>query len=287
MRRSLLRKINSVAIRRFGTRFEPIKILEPSSNDPSGEIHYSYLGEEKILFDMIKNLETIEEYYVDIGAGDGVTMSNTARLAIAGWKGACFEFDKVNAARMAIGYEKFGAVSVFQTKVTPRNVCPFLSACAVPERFGVLSLDIDSYDFFVLQEILGRYRPSIIVAEINEKIPPPLQFTVLFDEAYCWDESHFFGQSICQLDTLCKAHDYALAALEYNNAFLIDTKRFPKNGLTPLEAYRTGYLAKPDRQKKFPWNSDMEPLLSMKPGEAVEFLNRYFKKFAGKYSLSM
>lgn len=287
MRRNFLRKINNFSIKHFSTRYEPIKILDNTSFDLTLSKHFSSLGEEKILYDTINEIKPIEHYYVDIGAGDGVTMSNTACLAIQGWSGVCFEYDKVKAGKMAMAYENFHDVGMCQSKISPLNVNGFLKSFQVPENFGVLSLDIDSYDYFVLQKILADFKPTIIIAEINEKIPPPLEFTVLFDKNHYWDESHLFGQSLSQIDKLCKEHGYAIAVLEYNNVFLVDKKRYAKPGLTPGEAYYNGYFSKPDRKQKFPWNHDIEEVLTMNPGEAEMFLKQYFVKYEGKYSLTV
>jgi hypothetical protein len=69
-----------------------------------------------------------------------------------------------------------------------------------------------------------------------------------------------------------------------NNAFLVPEEHgahFP--ALSSAEAYRAGYLDKPDRLKRLPWNRDMEALQSMTPAEGLKFVARYFEKDAGRY----
>lgn len=104
-----------------------------------------------------------------------------------------------------------------------------------------MSLDRDGYDYFVLEAILQKFRPSSIITEVNEKIPPPLEFTVLFDEEYSWDVNHFFGQSISQLKKLCDLHNYTIVNLEYNNAFLVPKEIYKGRSLTAPEAYNGEY----------------------------------------------
>jgi hypothetical protein len=144
-------------------------------------------------------------------------------------------------------------------------------------------LDIDGYDYFVLERIMEAYRPSLICAEINEKIPPPIKFTVKWDPAYRWATDHFYGQSISQLAMLCTRHDYTLARLDFNNAFLMPREICPAPALSPEEAYQEGYVQRPDRKEKAPWNADMEELLTMPPEQAILFIRRYFAKYEGKY----
>src|SRR5262245_43040844 len=197
----------------LGVRVVRQRRLQPVAHKPIPK-EFSANREEAILHRLIETVGALDTFYVDIGASDGLTMSNTARLALNGWKGVCFEYDPKRFAVLTDAYAELEGVRSCRSKITPNNVCTFLDAFDVPQRFGVLNLDIDSYDYFVLQALLKNFRPAIIIAEINEKIPPPLEFTVLFDDKHAWDQSHFYGQSISQLSKLCTTHRYSIADLE-------------------------------------------------------------------------
>ena len=164
-------------------------------------------------------------------------------------------------------------------------IVALLQAHGVPKKFGFLSLDIDSFDYFVLEKILSQFRPALICAEINEKIPPPLKFTVKYAPNHWWSADHFFGQSICQLHSLTSRHNYDLVELHYNNAFLIPSELNVFKSLTPEEAFRKGYADKKDREEKFPWNKDVDFLLNMEPADARKSVNQLFRKYKGKYEL--
>jgi hypothetical protein len=191
------------------------------------------------------------------------------------------------ARRLARAYRNLEGVEARQALVTPANVVGLLREHAVPTDFGVLSLDIDSYDYWVLDAVLGSFRPRVVVAEINEKIPPPVRFRVGYDPDFRL-QHHFFGYSISSLEELCARHDYALLALEYNNAFVAPRELL--GGMPTLDAataYRRGYFDRPDRRERFPRNQNMEPLHSMTPAEAVAFLRKFFARHEGKYDLSL
>ncbi len=278
--------LNNHFFARLGFRVIRTKWLQ-KEQDAATLARGASFGEEAVVLDrFIHELGIVEDSYVDIGASDGINWSNTVNLARGGWRGVCFECDAVKVAEMARLYRAFPRVSTCQARIAPANVCGFLQAYGIPLHFGVLSLDIDSYDYFVLDSLLGTYRPAIVIAEINEKIPPPLEFTVLYDEAYSWDESHFFGMSISQVEKLCVAHEYRIVQLEYNNVFLIDGNLYPHPGMSAREAYERGYRQKADRKAKFPWNRDVEALLTMDTSEAVLFLAKLFAAHEGKYSLT-
>jgi hypothetical protein len=249
---------------------------------------FSNFDEERMLERFIAELLPTDHSRtaVDIGAGDGLRGSNTYALFLAGWGGLGIEGDERRARRLARAYKNLEGVAALHALVTPANVVELLKAHNVPREFGVLSLDIDSYDYWVLDALLGSFRPRLVVTEINEKIPPPVKFVVGYDPDFRL-QHHFFGYGIASLEDLCERHDYALIALEYNNAFLAPRELRGARALDAATAYRHGYLERPDRRERFPNNHDMEALHSLAPAEAVAFLNRFFARHKGKYEVSV
>jgi hypothetical protein len=241
--------------------------------------------DEHIVIRYLDRLAPANRYCVDIAAQDGVMGSQTLRLFQAGWPGLAVEYDGRMFAALSGMYSAFADVSLVRTKVVPDNVVAILEAARCPSEFAFLSLDIDSYDHYLLDRILAVFRPRLICVEINENVPPPLKFTVTFGEDQYWTGDHFQGQSICKCHELCLKHRYDIVELHYNNLFLVPSELNAWPALTPQDAYDAGYRLKPDRQERFPWNADMEAVLSLPPREAVEFLERKFAPYAGRYLL--
>ena len=250
---------------------------------------FSNFDEERMLEEFTARLVPgeRERVAVDIGAGDGIRGSNTYALFRRGWRGVGFEGDERRARRLARAYRNFEGVEARHALVTPSNVVALLGAAGVPRDFGVLSLDIDSYDYWVLDAVLGSFRPRVVVTEINEKVPPPVRFVVRYDPDFRL-QHHFFGYSIASLEELCGRHAYALLALEYNNAFIAPRELLEDlPALDAATAYRRGYLERPDRRERFPRNQDMEALHSLSPAQSVTFLRNFFARHEGKYDLSL
>ncbi|HEV7905309.1 MAG TPA: hypothetical protein VGO96_15820 [Pyrinomonadaceae bacterium] len=254
----------------------------------AGRGGFSNFGEERILQKYIAQLlppAGASRTAVDIGAGDGVKGSNTYALFSDGWRGVGFEGSNRKVCKLASAYKYYPQVSAANCVVTPENVVPLLRAYKIEREFGVLSLDIDSYDYWVLDALLAEFRPRLVVTEINEKIPPPVKFVVKYDPAFQMTH-HFFGYSIASLADLAARHRYAILEVEYNNAFLAPLELAGALARNAADAYREGYLERPDRREKFRANANMEILHTLAPQEAVKFLDEFYAQHRGKYELS-
>ncbi len=252
-------------------------------------VHFSrqtgFSDEEPLIARHLEALPLKNRFAVDIAAQDGIGGSQTLALYKRDWQGIAVEYDPEMFVILSAFYRAFPDVSLVRGKVTPDNVVDMLRGCGCPREFAFLSLDIDSYDHFVLERILDAYRPSLMCVEINEIIPPPLRFTVKYDPDFRWEGNHFQGQSIAQCHALCDVHQYDILELHYNNLLLAPRELHRSRALSPMEAYDEGYRNRTDRKTKFPWNADVEPVHQMSRDDAMAFLNGKFARYAGKYVL--
>ena len=244
-------------------------------------------GEAKKLLEICTELNISNGYYVDIGASDGWSSSSTFPFARSkNFSGLSVELDDKNFKKMQYIYKNFQNAHLSKTKVTPLNILDLLNEFDVPQNFDILNLDIDSYDLFVIKKLLESYRPKIISMEINEKIPPPIYFTVTYDENHFWKGDHFFGCSLQAASEEVSKFDYKLYTVIYNNAIFIPKEmNLEFQNLTVEEFYNDGYMNKSDRKEKFSYNSDVDVLLDMKQEEAIIFLNNFFKDYQGIFIL--
>jgi hypothetical protein len=248
---------------------------------------FSHSREEQILAKYIAELLPADHdrTAVDIGAGDGMRWSNTYGLFMNGWKGVGIEFDSRKVVKLARAYRYFPDVYACRNAATPDNIIALLRAYKLRKDFGILSLDIDGNDYWVLQAILSEFRPQLIVTEINEKIPPPIRFVVKYNPDFQL-RHHFFGYSIAMLSDLCERTGYEILEVEYNNAFLAPRELAGERAIDAQTAYTQGYLNRADRKERFPQNLDMEAVHSMQPKDAIEFLKSFYAKFENEYYLA-
>ncbi len=185
----------------------------------------SNFDEQQIIDKYIDLLHITSRTAVDIGAGDGIRSSNTYHLFSKGWNGVGIEVDQAKSRRLAKTYDSFANVSASSTKISPENAVEVLTSFSIEPEFGVLSLDIDGNDYWVLDAILANFRPRLVVSEYNEKIPPPISFVVEYDPEFEL-RHHFFGYSIAKLQVLLDKHKYGhrTKALDFSTVFTLNTK---------------------------------------------------------------
>jgi len=248
---------------------------------------FSHADEQRILARLIeKSLpQDWPRTVVDIGAGNGVRWSNSYALLLSGWKALGIEADPRKYALLKKAYANFPDAEASNALADPQNIGTLLREFGVEKNFGVLFLDIDGNDYWVLDAILSEFRPGLVVTEINENIPPPFRFAVKFDPNFQL-RYHFYGYSIAALEDLCRKHNYGILELEYNNAFLAPAELGAAE-FRPAEAvYKQGYLDRPERQQRFASNLDMEAVHSLSPEEGMRFLQDFYAADEGNYYLA-
>ena len=278
-------------IQKFLKKIEPKKISYWKLDRISKKnIDFSGHGETQAVKQYLKNDNLDFNYFVDIGASDGVSSSSTLEFAkMPNWHGLSIEYDDNKFSKLQYVYRKYKNISLANKKVTPESIVDILLDYEVPKNFSFLNIDIDSYDLEVSKSLfqLG-YRPDIVSIEINEKIPPPIYFNVKYDQEHFWHGDHFFGCSLTAAVEEFSKFGYLLAEFKLNNAIFVNLIKFPK--LTPKNpsiAYEEGYKSIKNRKELFKYNHDVEILHKLNNDEKIVFINNLFKKYKNMYELKI
>ena len=243
-----------------------------------------YAKESEYIDEYLDKIGVENALYVDVGCGN---VQNISRARIDSSVQTLF-FD-CHPENIKL-YESWDQPNfkMMPYKVTPDNVVDLIKDNANGGDFKFFDIDIDGYDYFVLREVLKSLSPALIIAELNEKIPPPIEFTVKYSPDYAWNGSHFFGMSISMFYKLMQEFEYDLVRLNFNNAYAIrkDTCHgFPS--LSDVEAYDIGYRNPrlSGNAPQFKYNKDVDCLLSMSKEEGIAFLNDYYSESEGRYEI--
>lgn len=161
---------------------------------------FSQFGED----DIIDNLLGVPQSAVitDIGAGDGVEISNSRLFRERGWFTVLAESDPVHLD--ALGALEGPLCALWLEKVTPETVDE-----AVHPLTDVLSIDVDGDDIFLFEAL--THRPEIVVIEYN----PTMPLNQIVRPAR---RGLRIGASVGALDEVAADKDYGLVAVTHCNA---------------------------------------------------------------------
>jgi hypothetical protein len=241
------------------------------------------MNDQQVIKNFLDKIDKGQKIYVDIGSSD---QSNLPKEIIKdGNKTLFFEID----SRKASFWKNDHNFEIINKKVTPNNVYDLIfEKNPKDSEITFLDIDIDGYDFHVLNNLLQKTRPFLIVAEINEKIPPPIKFSVKYNDNYFWNVSHFYGMSISKFDELAETYEYDLIELTANNIYAIrKDKNIGFQAFSSESLYNEKY--KNPRLKgllpEFNHNNNFDNVLSMNKDDAIKYINSFFINYTDQYEL--
>ncbi len=131
---------------------------------------YSQYCEDGMIVDLVAHLDP-PKWCFEVGAGDGVTLSNTKALRDRGWSAMLMESDFNKWAKLG-AFTVRGKVYPIKVEVgEDQPVDKILDNHHAPEDFGLGSIDIDGQDYHVWEAM--RRRPTIMVVEFSPYVEDP------------------------------------------------------------------------------------------------------------------
>ena len=203
---------------------------------------YSQNGEDGILEEILKRLNIESGWVCEFGAWDGIHFSNTFRLIESGaFQGVFIEGDPNRFQDLLATQSKHPGIVAIQDYVdhepgSEHTLDNLLAATEIPVDFDILSIDIDSFDYQVWDTV-EKYRPKIVVIEINSGIPP-------YVETHIHTPGSYDGTSFLPMYRLGIKKGYEFV-LHTGNMIFVRSDLYPTLGLhysNPLENFRTEWL---------------------------------------------
>jgi hypothetical protein len=161
---------------------------------------------------------------VDVGAWDGVHLSNTWSLLVEDfntWSGILIEADPKRTHDLKALHEPLGNLTVTQLisclPNSPRSLSNVLQHThpTLPRSFDFISIDVDGADYWLMHDLLQHYTPQVICVEFNPSIPDE----VIYIQAR--DDNIRHGSSLAGLVELATSHGYTLIETCVFNAFFV------------------------------------------------------------------
>ena len=168
---------------------------------------HSQCGEDGIIKAIFDKIGTTNKFCVEFGMH--LYQGNTIYLRKKGWK--CLWMDGNGDCER-----------IKKEFITAENVESLFKKYNVPKEFDLLSIDIDSNDYWVWKAI-KKYSPRTVVIKYNAHVPPNESKTVKYNLNLKNDGTDYFGASLLALAKLGKSKGYTLIGCSARgiNAFFI------------------------------------------------------------------
>jgi hypothetical protein len=206
--------------------------------------HYSQNGEDGILAELFRLLDVSTGYFVEFGAWDGLTYSNTYLLATAGWRGCYIEGDpeRFQQLRMNVPQPQIHKICRFVQTDGPDSLDAILADVAAPHTFELLSIDIDGDDLAVWRG-MQDFRPLCVVIEHNPTIP--------YDVSFINPPGRNWGNSARAIRDHAEASGYRLTAVTATNLIFVDERS--QRDVSAVQPFR---LEDAEPSSRFFWGYD-------------------------------
>jgi hypothetical protein len=160
---------------------------------------YSQNGEDGVLTKIFQLINPSSEFYVEFGAYDGETGSNTCLFRKQKWDGLLLD-------RMF----EIPELKLYKEFITAENINQLFQKYNVPINVDLISIDIDYNDFYVWKSLEEKYNAPVVVIEYNATHFPSEDKVVKYLPYFSGDGSNYFGASILALYNLGRAKGYSL-----------------------------------------------------------------------------
>ena len=188
---------------------------------------FSQFGEDGIIQYLIGKVDIADDTFVEIGVEDYRECNTRFLMMNDGWRGFAFDVGSAHIDHLRRAEVRWRhAVEPHQAHVTAENVDDVLRSAGVAGDIGLLSIDIDGNDIWVLRS-LSVVRPRIIVAEYNSVLGHGRPVAVPYDPAFSRTEAHwsnlYWGASLPALAHVAAEAGYDLVVSNSagNNAFFV------------------------------------------------------------------
>jgi hypothetical protein len=175
---------------------------------------FSQCGEDGILQRLINCIEIKTKTFIEFGVEDFYEASCRFLLMKDNWAGFVIDGSASNIARLKTSYfywkHDLVAINAF---ITRENINSLLAQSGFDEDIGILSIDIDGNDYYVL-EAIENYRPRILILEFNADFGPIRKISVPYEPDFVRNKKHYsnlyFGASLAAMTHIAAKKGYSL-----------------------------------------------------------------------------
>jgi hypothetical protein len=188
---------------------------------------FSQWGEDGIIQHLTQSIEIKNKTFIEFGVDDFFESNCRFLLMKDDWKGFAIDGSTNNIARLKQSYfywkHHLDAIDDFITK---DNINDLLARSGFDEDLGILSVDLDGNDYYIL-EAINNFKPRLLICEYNPVFGGTRKITVPYQLDFNRTNSHhsnlYWGASLAAMTYLADKKGYALVGTNTagQNAFYV------------------------------------------------------------------
>ena len=198
--------------------------------------NFSQNGEDGIIEFLTDFIINNDKHFVEIGCSNGLE-NNTTNLLLNGWSGLVCDIPQniSQYLRLLKIIQPQEEIKHISGKINLKNIGELIRILKY-KKITFFSLDIDSYDFYILNRLfIAGIFPKIVCVEYNSflgKEPVTVKYLENFNR-YLIDKDYglYFGASLSAWKVLFLKHNYKFVCVDNRgvNAFFIKEGFFDKS----------------------------------------------------------
>ena len=204
-----------------------VRALPPTGLREAEFSVFSQFGEDGIIQFLVQRVPIENEVFVEFGVEDYAESNTRFLLVHDNWRGFIMDGgESMHTFLEETGLRWRHWIDARTAFVDRDNVDGLISAAGIEGDIGLLSVDIDGNDYWVIERV-ESVSPRILVAEYNSTWGPDAAVTTPYDPKFVRSEKHpsylYWGASIAALTEVAGRKGYALVGgnLAGNNVFFV------------------------------------------------------------------
>ena len=215
---------------------------------------FSQWGEDGMLQRLTQILDIPNKTFIEFGVEDFLESNCRFLLMKDNWQGFVIDGSEHNINRLKKSYFYWGThLEAVHSFVTRENINALLHQSGFDPDLGILSIDLDGVDYYVL-EAIDFFKPRILVCEYNAVLGGDRKISVPYRPDFQRTKAHYsnlyWGASLLAMTHLAEKKGYVLVGTTTarNNAFYV--RRDLLNGQLQVLSARKAYAPSHARESR-------------------------------------
>lgn len=188
---------------------------------------FSQWGEDGIIQHLTKTIEIRTKTFIEFGVEDFFESNCRFLLMKDNWSGFVIDSSSANIERLkqSYFYWKYHLVAI-DAFITKENINELLAKSGFDEDLGILSIDLDGNDYFIL-EAISFFRPRILICEYNSVFGATRKISIPYERDFIRAHKHYsnlyWGASLAAMTHIASVKGYSLVGTNTGscNAFYV------------------------------------------------------------------